>query len=771
MRLFSQSTTEINDQKKDESLYDQQKKLYDSIKDQLTEVEMLDKDSKPKKPISKHISDVKKIDFILDADRTVMDFSGEIAAMQKHEQIFTKPRLSQIVNSIYVPKYKVKCFSSYLYGGEDAQNINQYNYSINYNTLFNDENRSRDEVILGIESSFDNSAASLVNSFGEVKAEKQIDMWDQWEELDGIDPQVASERHSINLPLAIQSVMDQYKLTKGDKRLRSIAVTVGPGQEKSLNVGIQLAQILGRELDVPVIPVNHIEGHVLTSRFAQENEHSNSNLPLIKFPYVSVLTTGKHTEIVLNRGVGLHTILGITIDIAVGDVLDKASNLIRRFSNVLKNKEDRNKFIQEHNINNPHDQIPADFYDFIDKDDIHRGNFIELMARYGKQADYVFPLGFKIEPNADMTYTGVRTAIISSFYERPKDQETRVPIYERDFKNFNFKDLCDYAFSIQFVVLKQVKNKTKVALDWLYYKGIDINALNLAGGVSCNGMMRDMFGELAKNYNNLPLTYSPKKLCTDNASMISWMVNGYKKIPLGNYVEGLTNVKGSATGERVATRNTNEQIIQSMARKRKTYYYCKNFSFKQVNNLFAYQVKDPSVLTTEQRISRLYKGTMRKLLAQHVFTVKRTNVDRFYEEQYKARKDFDKILNSKDETEISIMLEKYELYIEQQFEQYAAMHDSREHSNLWGKHLVYTDTALQTDHFGYYKPVLLSGEPTTVHFHEQYPHMVGAWVYDNQFTDENFNYEDLEAQYLRKQKTTTTDPQTVKQQLDQHHNV
>lgn len=116
--------------------------------------------------------------------------------------------------------------------------------------------------------------------------------------------------------------------------------------------------------------------------------------------------------------------------------------------------------------------------------------------------------------------------------------------------------------------------------------------------------------------------------------------------------------------------------------------------------------------------SCFFRGTLRKLMAQHVFTVKRPNFDRFFEEQYKARKDFDKILNSKDETEIGIMLEKYELYIEEQFEQYAAMHDSREHSNLWGKHLVYTNEALQTDQFGYYKPVLITGEPTTVHFHE-----------------------------------------------------
>lgn len=77
------------------------------------------------------------------------------------------------------------------------------------------------------------------------------------------------------------------------------------------------------------------------------------------------------------------------------------------------------------------------------------------------------------------------------------------------------------------------------------------------------------------------------------------------------------------------------------------------------------------------------------------------------------------------------MLEKYELFIEENFEPYAAMHESRPHSNLWGKMLMYNNTSLQTDHIGYYKPVLVTGEPSTVHFHEQYPHMVTAWVYDH----------------------------------------
>lgn len=165
----------------------------------------------------------------------------------------------------------------------------------------------------------------------------------------------------------------------------------------------------------------------------------------------------------------------------------------------------------------------------------------------------------------------------------------------------------------------------------------------------------------------------------------------------------------------------------------------------------------------------LIRGTLRKLMSQHVFTVRRPNFDRFYDEQYRVRRDFDKILNSNDEQEINIMLEKYEQFIEESFEQYAPMHESREHSNLWGKHLVYSQDALNTDHFGYYKPVLVSGEPTSVHFHEQYPHLTGAWVYDHQYLNEDFNYDDLEKQYLNKKAKSDESPQSFKQQLDQAH--
>lgn len=160
---------------------------------------------------------------------------------------------------------------------------------------------------------------------------------------------------------------------------------------------------------------------------------------------------------------------------------------------------------------------------------------------------------------------------------------------------------------------------------------------------------------------------------------------------------------------------------------------------------------------------------LRKLLAQHMFTIRRPNIDRFHDEQYRVRRDFDKILNSTDEQEVNLMLEKYELYIERYFEPYAAMHESRQHSNLWGKMLLYGPQALATDQIGYYKPVLLHGEPSSVHFHEQYPHMVSAWVYDHKYMNEDFDYNDLEKQYLESEVKQGGNPETLKEKLDEAH--
>jgi hypothetical protein len=113
------------------------------------------------------------------------------------------------------------------------------------------------------------------------------------------------------------------------------------------------------------------------------------------------------------------------------------------------------------------------------------------------------------------------------------------------------------------------------------------------------------------------------------------------------------------------------------------------------------------------------------------------------------------------------MLEKYEHFIEEHYESYAPMHESRPHSNLSGKHVLYGDEMLQSDPIGFYKPLPVHGEPTELHYHEQYPHMGGAWVYDNHYMQEDFNYEDLEAQYMEKQ--TSLSAEAMKEKMDEVH--
>jgi len=179
----------------------------------------------------------------------------------------------------------------------------------------------------------------------------------------------------------------------------------------------------------------------------------------------------------------------------------------------------------------------------------------------------------------------------------------------------------------------------------------------------------------------------------------------------------------------------------------KAYYYCKNFSFKEVNNIFAYAVKNPATLTQQQRVTRLYKGVLRRLMANNIHCIKRVNLEKFHDEQYAVRRDFDKIYNnpSASDEDIVTMLEKYEFFVQENFEPYAAMHESRQHSNLWGKMVLWGDEALATDHVGYYsKNVLLNSAPSAGHYHEEYPHQIGAWLYDEKYLNDEFNYEDVE---------------------------
>jgi hypothetical protein len=109
----------------------------------------------------------------LTSDRTKINFDNELNSLEMHAKNITRPRLSMIINNIYIPKLKAKSFASFLYAGETDENYSNYEEFNNKNHLFDDETRPRNEYILGIESSFDESAASLMNSYGEILSEKK----------------------------------------------------------------------------------------------------------------------------------------------------------------------------------------------------------------------------------------------------------------------------------------------------------------------------------------------------------------------------------------------------------------------------------------------------------------------------------------------------------------------------------------------------------------------------------------------------------------------
>lgn len=169
LRYFSTLSTED---------IEKQMKEFDEIKKQLFQIEEKQKeetfgneDHGIEMGVPKTISDIKKIDQILECDRTLIDFRNEIKSLVIHEDNFMRPRLEKIINNVYLPKLKAKSFGAFLYGGETDETYRDYTISLNEpNIIFSSPNRSRDEVILGIESSFDDSAACLINSFGEIKA-------------------------------------------------------------------------------------------------------------------------------------------------------------------------------------------------------------------------------------------------------------------------------------------------------------------------------------------------------------------------------------------------------------------------------------------------------------------------------------------------------------------------------------------------------------------------------------------------------------------------
>lgn len=152
------------------------------------------------------------------------------------------------------------------------------------------------------------------------------------------------------------------------------------------------------------------------------------------FPYVSVLVTGAHTEIVLTRGVGLHTVMGFSVDIGIGTFLDSVAEEIAQRTDIFDDKKQIADFISDYNNKNPKDIIHKEYFDDVLKLP-HTGKFLERLARYGDPREFEMPIPQKLDSTANMSFSGLQSFAKFKFYEKPKGDfkaiydRTRKPLY------------------------------------------------------------------------------------------------------------------------------------------------------------------------------------------------------------------------------------------------------------------------------------------------------------------------------------------------------
>jgi N6-L-threonylcarbamoyladenine synthase len=314
--------------------------------------------------------------------------------------------------------------------------------------------RQKDTLILAIESSCDDTSAAVIKNttvLSNLIARQVIH-----EQYGGVVPELASRAHQINIVPVVDQALKKAGVTK--EQLDAIAFTRGPGLMGSLVVGTSFAKAFAMSLDIPLIAVNHMVGHVLAHFIDDENK------PKPTFPFLCLTVSGGHTQIVLVKDHLDMEVIGTTIDDAAGEAFDKAAKLLGF-------------------------PYPG-------------GPFVDKFAQEGNSSAFSFA-----KPSIkgyDFSFSGLKTSIL---YFLQKQQQL-----DPDFIEKNKADLCA---SIQETVIGILMKKLlKAAQDY------GINQLAIAGGVSANSGLRTTLLNLEKERGFQ--VFIPKfDYCTDNAAMIA----------------------------------------------------------------------------------------------------------------------------------------------------------------------------------------------------------------------------------------------------------
>lgn len=319
-------------------------------------------------------------------------------------------------------------------------------------------------LILGIETSCDETAAAVIQDGQTIISNVVASQIALHAPYGGVFPEVASRAHVEVIGAVVQQAIDEASISYDD--LAAVAVTRGPGLTGSLLVGVNFAKGLAFGRGLPLVGVNHLEGHIYSLWLTEAADQ-------LTFPLLALIVSGGHSELVLVRDHGNYEHLGGTQDDAAGEAFDKVARLL-------------------------HLSYPG-------------GPSIQKAASGANARAFNFPKAKTHEP-FDFSFSGLKTAVMRTATVQPKKGQPRKRGAERDAPLKPNLKIEDVAASFQKAAVDALVEKTVKAAEQY-----GATAILISGGVSANQCLRDTM----KAQAGLPVHYPPLHLCTDNAAMIA----------------------------------------------------------------------------------------------------------------------------------------------------------------------------------------------------------------------------------------------------------
>jgi len=318
-------------------------------------------------------------------------------------------------------------------------------------------------IVLGIETSCDETAAALVRDDRTILSNIVHSQLDDHRAFGGVVPEIAARAHIAHLDGIVETALNEAGVGFSD--LDAVAATAGPGLIGGVMVGATMAKSMALASGKPFIAVNHLEGHSLTPRLTDD----------VEFPYLLLLVSGGHCQLLAVDGVGSYERLGTTVDDAIGEAFDKTAKLLGL-------------------------GFPG-------------GPAVEAAATSATEPER-FPLSrpMKGRPGCDFSFAGLKTSVRQAADRLPQDENGALTP----------NDQADLAAAFQTAAAEVAVDRTRNAMQmFLETRNSTKATLVVAGGVAANSKIRAALTGLC-DANGFAFVAPPPKLCTDNAAMIAW---------------------------------------------------------------------------------------------------------------------------------------------------------------------------------------------------------------------------------------------------------